>query len=93
MDLTVYAAPMATVVITGANRGIGLQLAKLFKDRGDHVIAACRSSSPGLDELAHAYHPAPHHGICDANAVPMNGGGLGQVVDEAACQAFALLDP
>jgi len=40
---------MTTVVITGANRGIGLELARQFKQRGDQVVAACRKSS---DELA-----------------------------------------
>ena len=40
---------MPTVVITGANRGIGLELARQFKKRGDQVVAACRKSS---DELA-----------------------------------------
>ena len=40
---------MSTIVITGANRGIGLELARQFKQRGDQVVAACRKSS---DELA-----------------------------------------
>jgi NAD(P)-dependent dehydrogenase (short-subunit alcohol dehydrogenase family) len=38
-------------IVTGANRGIGLALAQLLKERGDTVIAACRSSSPALDAL------------------------------------------
>jgi NAD(P)-dependent dehydrogenase (short-subunit alcohol dehydrogenase family) len=33
---------MATVLITGANRGIGLQLATLYAARGDTVIATVR---------------------------------------------------
>ena len=33
---------MATVVITGANRGIGLELARLYAARGDTVIGAVR---------------------------------------------------
>jgi len=40
---------MPTVVITGANRGIGLELARQYKQRGDDVVAACRKLS---DELA-----------------------------------------
>ncbi|NKB65388.1 MAG: SDR family NAD(P)-dependent oxidoreductase [Gammaproteobacteria bacterium] len=33
---------MATVIIIGGNRGIGLSLCKQFRDRGDHVITTCR---------------------------------------------------
>lgn len=42
---------MATVLITGANRGIGLQLCSQYSDRGDDVIAVVRSSNPELDAL------------------------------------------
>ena len=34
---------MATVLITGANRGIGLELTKAYIAKGDSVIATCRS--------------------------------------------------
>lgn len=42
---------MTTSLVTGANRGIGLELARQLKDRGDHVIATCRRSSEQLDAL------------------------------------------
>jgi len=42
---------MRTVVITGANKGIGLQLAKHYKQDGDEVIAAVRNSSDELEAL------------------------------------------
>ncbi len=47
---------MARIVITGANRGIGLELAKLYKSRGDEVVVACRQSSPELDKLGLDVH-------------------------------------
>ncbi|SET55610.1 SDR family oxidoreductase [Thalassotalea agarivorans] len=42
---------MANVLITGANRGIGLALTKQFVDNQDTVFAVCRQSSAALDAL------------------------------------------
>lgn len=42
---------MANVVITGANRGIGLELAKLFCERKDQVYVLCREKTVELAEL------------------------------------------
>ncbi len=42
---------MATVCITGGNRGIGLELVRQFSARGDEVTAVCRRSSEQLDGL------------------------------------------
>ncbi|HEX2658586.1 MAG TPA: SDR family oxidoreductase [Polyangia bacterium] len=42
---------MATALVTGANRGIGLALCRLLKERGDKVIGVCRRSSAALDDL------------------------------------------
>jgi NAD(P)-dependent dehydrogenase (short-subunit alcohol dehydrogenase family) len=38
-------------VITGCNRGIGLELARQLVERGDHVIAVCRKASADLEAL------------------------------------------
>ena len=42
---------MATYLVTGANRGIGLEYCKQLRERGDDVIATCRSSTQELDDL------------------------------------------
>ena len=34
---------METIVISGANRGIGLELSKQFLNAGNRVIAGCRN--------------------------------------------------
>jgi len=41
----------ATVCVTGANRGIGLELCKMFLSKGNVVHAACRRSSDDLEAL------------------------------------------
>jgi len=40
---------MNTVLITGANRGIGLALTRQFRARGDEVVAVCRQGSEALE--------------------------------------------
>ncbi|WP_211830409.1 SDR family oxidoreductase [Kistimonas asteriae] len=42
-----------TVVITGANRGIGLELTRHYVAQGDQVICVCRRSSAELESIAH----------------------------------------
>ncbi|MET0591692.1 MAG: SDR family oxidoreductase [Polyangiaceae bacterium] len=42
---------MKTVLVTGANRGIGLELCRIFRARGDSVIAVCRQPSAELEKL------------------------------------------
>ena len=42
---------MKSVVITGANRGIGLELTKQFLDNGSKVYATFRSDSGGLEQI------------------------------------------
>lgn len=42
---------MQNVIITGANRGIGLAMATQFKQQGFEVYALCRKTSPALTQL------------------------------------------
>ena len=42
---------MARVLITGANKGIGLELSRQLQERGDEIIALCRKGSPELEAL------------------------------------------
>ena len=42
---------MSTYLITGSNRGIGLELCRQIHKRGDNVIATCRKASKELRDL------------------------------------------
>ena len=42
---------MTATLITGANRGIGLELCRQLAARGQDVIGTCRTSSPELQQL------------------------------------------
>ena len=55
---------MARILITGAERGLGLAFARAFIDRGDSVAVLCRDTSPELDALA----PDIHAGVDVTNA-------------------------
>jgi len=57
---------MPTVLITGANRGIGLEFARQYAADGWEVIATARLSSPELDALGVRVEPLD---LSDADAV------------------------
>ena len=48
---------MATVLITGANRGIGLALARRYAARGDRVIGVCRQPGEALAQTGARVEP------------------------------------
>jgi NAD(P)-dependent dehydrogenase (short-subunit alcohol dehydrogenase family) len=47
---------MATYLITGTNRGIGYEYCRQLQERGDKVIAVCRSASEELKQLGVLCH-------------------------------------
>jgi NAD(P)-dependent dehydrogenase (short-subunit alcohol dehydrogenase family) len=68
---------MSIAVITGANRGIGLQLTKLLRQRGMTVFAACRQSSAELEAT----------GACIETGVDVSDGGRLQRLQIASTMA------
>jgi NAD(P)-dependent dehydrogenase (short-subunit alcohol dehydrogenase family) len=57
MENLIWRWSVATVCITGANRGIGAELARLYQARGDTVVAACRvppggPTTPGVEVVS-----------------------------------------
>ena len=56
---------MTTVLITGANRGLGLELTRQYAAAGDSVLACCRdpSDASALNELAAANSRVKVHGV------------------------------
>jgi NAD(P)-dependent dehydrogenase (short-subunit alcohol dehydrogenase family) len=67
---------MATALVTGANRGIGLELCKQIAARGDHVIAVARTPAEALASL----------GKTSAGKVRIEDGF--DVTSDAACDAL-----
>ncbi len=70
-------ADSPTILITGSNKGIGLELARIYAERGCNVIATCRRPGEAADLQAIAQqHPAviidpldvTDHGSIDALA-------------------------
>lgn len=68
---------MANVVITGANRGIGLALVKHYLSRGDQVWALCRSASDKLNSTQATIVEGVD--VQDFNALPKSLAPLSQV--------------
>jgi len=47
---------MTTILVTGGNRGIGLELCRQLRARGDNVIAVCRVPSKALKNIGVEIH-------------------------------------
>jgi len=79
------------VVITGANRGIGLALTAAFKQQGDTVYALCRQSSPELDALQ--VNVVPHIDVATEVGLQEMITKLGDIpIDILICNAGILRD-
>ena len=71
---------MANVLITGANRGIGLEVASRLQQRGDAVTVLCRRSSNELEKLGVEIIDGVD--VCDPDALEMAAGKLkGRSID------------
>ena len=78
-----------TALVTGANRGIGLALARRLKEGGRDVIAACRKSSRELDALGVRVE-ADVDITSDAAVAGLERRLEGVTLDELVCNAGAL---
>lgn len=80
---------MKTILITGANRGIGLALTEHLMARGDRVIALCRRSSPALE--ASGAQVEPNIDVTDSEALANLAKRLGDTrIDILVCNAGVL---
>jgi len=75
---------MPTVLITGANRGIGLEFARQYSADGWDVVATARQSSAELDGLEVRVEPLE---LRDLDAVAGFGGRIGGPLDLLVCNA------
>lgn len=78
---------MATWVVTGANRGIGVELCRQLHARGENVIATCRTSSPELDAVGCRIVEGIDVGSDDVGAVLLAALGDRETVDVVANNA------
>src|SRR6059058_4643480 len=69
---------MPTVLITGANRGIGLEFVRQYSEDGWDVIATARQSSPELDALDVRVEPLE---LADLDSVTAFGGSIDRPLD------------
>jgi NAD(P)-dependent dehydrogenase (short-subunit alcohol dehydrogenase family) len=83
---------MATVVITGANRGIGLALAELYTGRGDRVVGTAREPSEAWELAATGARVEPLEVTDPASVAALAAALDGEAVDLVVANAGILVD-
>jgi NAD(P)-dependent dehydrogenase (short-subunit alcohol dehydrogenase family) len=79
------------IVVTGANRGIGLAMVKIFREQGDNVYALCRQTSNALNDLN--VHVITSIDVSTDNGIKnMNSALSGIGIDVLVCNAGILRD-
>ncbi|MFP5078517.1 SDR family NAD(P)-dependent oxidoreductase [Rhizobium sp. YIM 134829] len=80
---------MPTILITGANRGVGLDFARAYAADGWHVIAANRTplSDEDVATLGRAVEEIPYDALDDASAAALAERLQGQPIDVLLCAA------
>lgn len=82
---------MGLTVITGANRGIGLELVRQLVARGREVVAVCRHNSPELETLRVRVEPG--YDLTDPAAASRLAVALGQSPIDLLIQNAGMLVP
>ena len=77
-------------LITGANRGIGLELCRQLQGRGETVIAVCRQASPELETLGVRIESGVE--LSNESAIAALGGRLGDLLLDGAILNAGILE-
>ncbi len=86
---------MPNAIITGANRGIGLQLCHALKDRGYTVTALCRQPGDALTKLGintHAHYDVTDGAAIEAFAKSVEPGTIDLLINNAGIMRSTSLD-
>lgn len=70
-----------TIMVTGANTGIGFETANVAAERGARVLLACRSEEKATEAIDRIHE---HVGDADVSFVPLDQGDLASVAEAAA---------
>lgn len=83
-----------TIMITGANRGIGLEMTRQAAARGDKVIACCRDAMQSTDLIAAAKQNSDITvlglDVCAENDMNQIAAGMTRAIDILVCNAGVL---